>query len=795
MSLTLTLSRDGGEVSGAGTDIVLNDTATGYHIQDLKMYGDTSQQTYSGAQLLTAQGMATPTSDTTFWNTLSTTLTMTPKDNGWCNITQSSSGWGNFQASRAAIYNFTESTTYTLIFEVANVSGASNGYIQFTQPAQTQDAFASFSIVTGASGGDSGNARTTLTNPDAISVLVVTTKESFASSTRGLRMYTGSNTTVGAKFDIRVTVLSGDHSTDWQNYAGENWQPFVGNIASPNPDYPQEVKTVSGSQTFNFTGKNLINSFAFDDYAHSGSASVQIETDGTIVLSGNTSSNGYFRLYQPLRVLAPSLQAGHTYYIYVENNFQDRTYIYLTGSDSNWYTGTAHTMTQDEINLDIAIYGGYNQTSNIRIMITESLDNIYAPYENDMSLLNLANGKNAFDGEIEAGNYSTSTGEGSDSTTQCRSTNFTQVKPNTTYTGSLNGTKIANNGWRMLFYGKDKGYLNSSVTTGTFTTPADCYFVKWHSTSIRTNYPNFDAPLQIEEGSSATAFEKYSSLELCKIGTYQDYIYKNNGNWYIHKDTGKVVLNGTEAGWYSDTTGGFIRCVVPVSDMIYNTSRVATGILSDYFTPDIVNGYGVFFRNQSTAVFYPQSTITSLDDFKTWLSTNNTSVYYWLATPTDTQITDAALFAQLEAIEDTPTFDETTIISVTSQNLASSLEVTAEVPIRKTYTEVDISSPFTISDVEGKSQSTTLDGNVYVDWAYNKKQYSFDIFNLAPQDYADIRAYYDYQFTSSAFPTITIPELGIDKLPVYMTMSSRNIVNQCLLADKLTLKFRETIQP
>ena len=42
--------------------------------------------------------------------------------------------------------------------------------------------------------------------------------------------------------------------------------------------------------------------------------------------------------------------------------------------------------------------------------------------------------------------------------------------------------------------------------------------------------------------------------------------------------------------------------------------------------------------------------ITNKTDFNTWLSTHNTTVYYALATPTDTQITNVDLITQLEAL-------------------------------------------------------------------------------------------------------------------------------------------------
>lgn len=368
-------------------------------------------------------------------------------------------------------------------------------------------------------------------------------------------------------------------------------------------------------------------------------------------------------------------------------------------------------------------------------------------------------------------------------------------------------------------------------------------------TSSDTNY-TYIAGYQLEVGSSMTSFEPYvggtaspnpdypqevktvtgeqtitisdgnsqsqsytvdlGSIELCKIGTYQDYIYKSGEDWYLHKDIEKFTMNGSEnwsGNWNNPSTPDYWTAYLTKANFTDNyvtTMDDADSSRCDYFTVATagsvwnLNGYGYALHPDATYTLQFKMAKTfkdNVNDWKTWLGTHTMSLYYPLATPTDTQITNSALITQLEALNEAQTYDGKTIITVSSENLAGSLEVTVSTNIAKTYTEVEIGSPFTITDVEGKSSNTTLDGNVYVDWAYNKKQYSFDLFNLTPQDYADIRAFYDYQFNNSAFPTITVPELNIDKLPVYMEISSRNIINQCLLTDKLTIKFRETVQP
>ena len=70
--------------------------------------------------------------------------------------------------------------------------------------------------------------------------------------------------------------------------------------------------------------------------------------------------------------------------------------------------------------------------------------------------------------------------------------------------------------------------------------------------------------------------------------------------------------------------------------------------LCDHFTmgdTETVNGS---FNITRTTLYFKNIDLTSLNDWQTWLGNNNTSIYYVLNTPTDTQITDTTLINQLE---------------------------------------------------------------------------------------------------------------------------------------------------
>ena len=240
--------------------------------------------------------------------------------------------------------------------------------------------------------------------------------------------------------------------------------------------------------------------------------------------------------------------------------------------------------------------------------------------------------------------------------------------------------------------------INNAIVSGTFTVPSD----KWSYISIEvlanTTFTNeMLEGLQIMLCIGTATIDDYEpyisqtysidlgSIELCKIGDYQDYIYKENGNWYLYKAIGKVVLDGTESGWYSQTQTGFYRYGIDVAD-INNDSSLADLVLiiSNFFKGITFNGRGssgyetiyAVSNNQQHQFFVNTQQYSTIAEFKTWLNTNNLIVYYVLATPTTTQITDTTLLSQLEALAGATTYLGQTNIITSGSTLNPLLEVT-----------------------------------------------------------------------------------------------------------------------
>ena len=199
--------------------------------------------------------------------------------------------------------------------------------------------------------------------------------------------------------------------------------------------------------------------------------------------------------------------------------------------------------------------------------------------------------------------------------------------------------------------------------------------------------------LQIEYGSTATAYAPYSkqalplslgTIELCKLGAYQDYIYKDGDSWKVHKATGKITLNGSEA-WYN--AGGNAPFGLVIDGALITTSDANPPLVyCDKFYPvsqtaswssyeSLISTNNINSSTKTIRIRYTD--IASLGDFKTWLGDNNTILYYVLATATDTVITDTALIAQLEAIRTASLENGTNTITntATGSNLAGDMEI------------------------------------------------------------------------------------------------------------------------
>lgn len=483
-------------VSGEGTELVLENTAEAPFSQfDLK--GNTSQQTYSGKNLCNYTDAAYPVSKNGLVATLnsdgSITVTGTPNANYVIFVSQN------------MIDILEDGATYTIssdsysadfyIDVVATRVGGGNSY-----PANTRSGSASFTV----------------------------NKSTFSGYTINIQTFTTASWGASSKTITRRFQLE-------KSSSASSFEPYVGGIPAPNPDYPQAVKTV--------TGENVVK-----------------------ISDGQGNEQSY------------------------------------------------------EVNL----------------------------------------GKNLFDGETinawlrENGTEVSSAGDRT-------SANYISVSPNTAYT--IHGTNSTY--LKFTQFDSSKTSVSQQTTTAetslTVTTGATTAYVRigWGNAANASN-------VQLEKGSTATSYAAYfTPIELCKIGTYQDYIYKSDGKWYVHKETNKIVLTGAESeNWSSGNMQNVVRYNKEVPDSItaQGTAWVVQPTYCDSFRNisagnnwntavgdsnyALVNATKIYRFTKGEAIGSGAST----DAWKAWLASNPITLYYALATPTDTEITNQALIEQLDDI-------------------------------------------------------------------------------------------------------------------------------------------------
>lgn len=244
------------------------------------------------------------------------------------------------------------------------------------------------------------------------------------------------------------------------------------------------------------------------------------------------------------------------------------------------------------------------------------------------------------------------------------------LKPNT-YTISMNeikngiGIYFGNIGASQINMGdliKERTFTINQTESGTF------------GINVRYNIgtlTNYILNAQLEEGTTANSYNKFGTpaLELCKIGDYQDEIYYDSGEWYLKKNISKVVLNGTESWQDRPDYSSCDRFVLNYGEIPIQTVNGFSNLFLVSHT--VTSSYPILITNNGMQIVinYSEKGTTSLEQFINWVSANNIIVYYVLANPTYTVITDTNLINQLNALLNSRSYNDLTNIEQTNEDL------------------------------------------------------------------------------------------------------------------------------
>lgn len=479
-----------------------------------------------------------------------------------------------------------------------------------------------------------------------------------------------------------------------------DFEPYCGGIQSPNPDYPQDIRVVTGENVVKVTGKNILKPSENLHASRQGLTNV-VNDDGSITTSGKPTANWNTVVY-PSVDITDRLEDGETYTI---SQRVKTNKLYLQVNARNKNTGTVQHIalndaTSKSFTVDRSSYD-YGYTIQSPLITTwgddtPAITNYYQiekssqatdfeSYQEQTYPVSLM-GKNIIDvsalgsGTINGLTYSVA----SDGTISVSGTSTTSTHLAMPYTlpqrllgktvtfsysgdwGNLSdaGIKQNTNGIGLT--------LRSSTTSATSTITQNYIDIANRLDIWVGNRRTVNAAfkLQLELGDEATAYEQYTPIELCGLmdTDYRDRIYKNADKWYIHKEIGKYVLTGaSQENWY--ISGQSLKCN-SLNDLGYPDmsseyayiSRLTTQLYSNYGlvepAANIFDGapyrVGLGYKGggggTKDAIYVSNGTITAVDDWRALLAATPLICYYALATPTDTEITNKTLIEQLDDI-------------------------------------------------------------------------------------------------------------------------------------------------
>ena len=504
------------------------------------------------------------------------------------------------------------------------------------------------------------------------------------------------NLTKGRKVDEYTPTTSGNYDIQyWMQNSNENvsisdfmistssnidYEQYCGGIPSPNPDYPQDVNVVKGINTINVSGKNLLK---IDDIQETTKNGITYScSNGEITLNGTSTG-----------VLYIDIQKDFTYGSYslsdIESSTKSQTIdgYTLSASITNGKIFVGHNTVNGLWSIAIGNGRTYDNAKVYIQLEKGSTATTYEPYQNQLYGINLIN--SLFDistivkGDI-ANNYDTirlcSRQElWLEAGTYTINTNMPSPFRFSVTINSVGKPPLSD----YPTYSFDSTWQTTAPYTFTITTAGYCVIqLSKNNNATLTVDEISQYYIQLQKGTETTP---YTSIELCKIGTYQDYFYKDSGKWYLHKEVGKAILDGTE-NWNISNTGTshwYYICNIaskllsinfaPFQKMFYSNQYINNDITNS----NTITGFNLLSSATITNIRIREVSEDTVNNFKTRISSNNIIVYGPLATSTNTEITDTTLIEQLEAIASATSYEGETNINQVNNDLP--FIITAEV--------------------------------------------------------------------------------------------------------------------
>jgi len=513
-----------------------------------------------------------------------------------------------------------------------------------------------------------------------------------------------------------------------------DFEPYCGGTVSPNPDYPQIVNNVSGYNRIQIEGKNLFNKFSIIEGKYiDNNGSFITDADNFIgdIISLDRTKSYYIKAgtTQPKRIayydknltyISRELVSGASGSILTIPS--NATYLRLScynvdldtlqlevGGQGTSYESYAYQ--EYPVNLGTILPSGYTSVDYIESSGTQYIDtgiqtSNYIKIEAEVVNTFGLQASSTYSGSLLGGrisstdsNFSYTAGASNDyigngtsiltidknsnsdllkitysnSSINIKCSNYIYTNNNlvsnvTTrkniYIFAMNNNDVATNNGTYKLY-KFKIYDNNILVRNFI----PCY----NSLNVVGLYDLVSNTFFTNQGTGVFTYGATTTpIELCKIGDCQDKIYKKENKWYIEKQVGKAVLNGTE-NW-SKINLAFQRSdVFPSDGNIYgaNANAYSDHFIYHYYPSGITSQIqeGEFGWNSSKLLTIRNDDCADAAAFKSWLANNNVSIYYMLTTPVSREITNSALISQLEALYNATLYEGTTNINTDANDL------------------------------------------------------------------------------------------------------------------------------
>ncbi len=490
-------------------------------------------------------------------------------------------------------------------------------------------------------------------------------------------------------FRIKIMVTD-DDNTDFEEYCGG--QP------SPNPNYTQEIKVVKGANVIKHVGKNLCKKYVNGDATYQYGYSIYVDADFEVgkkyVISfiDKSVGNSYYRnesfMINPSSYSITSTGKRQNYYFECKNIDKNNKGEYAQGKGYillKNYSALAKLPQFEDIEIEEVESYDFSTIS-------------YEPYKERLYELDFSK-KNKFDVNKSILNtYIQNSGTTGDSNVSNLS-NYVKVKANQNYTISFKCDSFANSDDRSLvFYDNDKQYISGQkykVTDKVFSiTPTQSGYIRF---AYDINCYN----IQFEEGTVATEYEEYNSMEICKIKdnngnvVAQDRIIYENGNFQVEKNVTKFINNGTGQSNFKLVTSyiaeNLLACVFNLDHKKLGSviAIICDKMTGKYLKPDgdrtdsnnVRNAEGIALHNDNTnqivcSVKKSRLQEESIGGIAQFFAENPLTMYVPALETTYEPITDQTLISQLEALLKVQMYHGVNHFYVETDNLEPVMELT-----------------------------------------------------------------------------------------------------------------------